>query len=259
MMVVVGGSEIPEAAIAAEMQHHPASSPDEARWQAARALVVRRLLLAEAVSRGLWSGALDAAGPAVETAIERLLAAELSMPNADVAACRRFYQQNKAKFITRDLYEAQHILLAVAPDDDEMRPAVKARAVALIALLAEAPDRFGEFARAESACPSKENDGHLGQFAAGTTVPEFETFLAAIEEGQLCPIPVETRFGFHVVRLLRRLPGRPLPFEAVQARVADMLSTHAWQMAVRQYLMRLAAAAEVSGFDLPTASGPLLQ
>ena len=259
MTVVVRGREISEAAIATEMQHHPAASPSAAWQEAARALVVRRLLLVEAAGRGLWTGALDAAGPAAEAAIERLLAAEVTTPTANEADCRRFYRQNASKFRSRDLYEAQHILLAAAPDDDEARPVAKARAIALIALLVQAPDRFGALARRESACPSKECDGHLGQFTAGTTVPEFETFLAAIEEGQLCPVPVETRFGYHVVRLLRRWPGHPLPFEAVQERVAAMLSDHAWRMAVRQYLMRLAAAAEVTGVDLPHASGPLLQ
>lgn len=259
MTVVVSGVEIPEAAIAAELQYHPADSREAAWTAAAQALVVRRLLLAEATRQGFWDGDLDAAGPQVDEAIDRLLGEALTMPTADAETCRRFYDQNLKRFRAADLYEAEHILLAAAPDDDAARVAARSRAAEIIALLIESPDLFGALARAESACPSREQGGRLGQFAGGTTVPEFETFLAALEDNQLCPVPVETRYGFHVVRMLRRLPGRQLPFEAVEDRIAADLSGHAWRMAARQYLMRLAGEAGVSGVDLPQADGPLLR
>jgi peptidyl-prolyl cis-trans isomerase C len=220
---------------------------------------VRRLLLSQASDEGLWSGDPDAAGPEAEAAIERLLSDALDVPTADEAACQLYYRRNPQRFRTPDLYEAEHILLAADPDDTEARAGARARAVELIALLATEPQRFAERARAESASPSGAEGGHLGQFASGTTVPEFETFLAALEEGQLCPVPVESRYGVHVVRLLRRAPGRALPFEAVRDRIAETISAHAWRMAARQYLMQLAARADVQGVDLPHAAGPLMQ
>ncbi|MGE0719994.1 MAG: peptidylprolyl isomerase, partial [Alphaproteobacteria bacterium] len=248
-----------EAAIAAEMQHHPAPDAETAWREAAHALVVRRLLLTEAAARGLWRGEADAAGPAAEAAIERLLQAAIVVPTADEEACRLYHRRNPARFRTPDLYEAEHILLAAAPDDDDARAQARRRASALIALLSAAPERFAEHARRWSACPSRDQGGHLGQFAAGTTVPELETFLAALEEGQLCPVPVDTRYGVHVLRLLRRSAGRSLPFEAVRDRIGEMLAAHAWGMAVRQYLMQLAARADVRGVALARASGPLVQ
>ncbi|MCC7275215.1 MAG: peptidylprolyl isomerase [Alphaproteobacteria bacterium] len=264
MTVAIGEREISEAAIAAEMQYHPAATQEDAWTAAATALVVRRLLLDEAAREGLWSespdaGRGDAEGGDAEAAIARLLERTVAVPVADEATCRRWYERNPARFRSPDLYEARHILLAAAPDDAEARAAAKARAVELIAAIAAAPERFGAFARAESACPSKDQDGHLGQFTAGTTVPELETFLAALEEGQLSPVPVETRYGVHVVRLLRRVPGRVVPFEAARERIAEQLADGAWRMAVRQYLMRLAAEADVRGIDLPRATGPLMQ
>jgi hypothetical protein len=51
--VIVNGVAIPEAAIAQEAQHHPASSAEEARAAAARALAIRELLLQEARRMGL--------------------------------------------------------------------------------------------------------------------------------------------------------------------------------------------------------------
>lgn len=54
--VIVGGREIPVAAIAAEAQHHPAHDADTAWAAAAEALVVKQLLLDEAERLGISSG-----------------------------------------------------------------------------------------------------------------------------------------------------------------------------------------------------------
>ena len=51
--VFVGANPITEVSIAQEMQYHPAANPHESRGAAARALVVRELLLLEAERLGI--------------------------------------------------------------------------------------------------------------------------------------------------------------------------------------------------------------
>ncbi|WP_305825469.1 peptidylprolyl isomerase [Massilia brevitalea] len=41
--------------------------------------------------------------------------------------------------------------------------------------------------------------------------------------------PVKTRFGLHVVQVMRRIEGRLLPFESVQSQIGDYLTTADWQ------------------------------
>ena len=53
MPAFVNGVEISDHAINAELQYHPAGSVEEAREAAARALVVRELLLQAAARRGI--------------------------------------------------------------------------------------------------------------------------------------------------------------------------------------------------------------
>ena len=53
MPAFVNGVEISDHAINAELQYHPAGSVEEARAAAARALVVRELLLQTAARRGI--------------------------------------------------------------------------------------------------------------------------------------------------------------------------------------------------------------
>jgi hypothetical protein len=98
-----------------------------------------------------------------------------------------------------------------------------------------------------------------GQLSRGDTVPEMETFLFNLEEGQISPVPVRTRYGVHVVRVDKRVPGRALPYEAVAGKVADYLKEASWRRAFRQYVQLLAGDARISGFDIAAAESPLVQ
>ena len=243
---------IGEDEILREMQYHPAADAGAAREAAAAWLAIRALLLDRAAALGI--GTEDEAA-AVQAVIER----EVDIPEPGEAECRRYYDNNRARFASPDLVEAAHILLPAAPDDEAGRAAAEARARELIDLLARAPERFGELARAHSACDSKANDGRLGQVARGDTVPEMETFLFNLDDGQLSPVPVKTRYGVHVVRVDKRVDGRALPFEAVAGRVADYLKDASWRRAFRQYVQLLAGEARITGIDMAAADTPLVQ
>lgn len=261
--VSVDGVVIPEAAIAAETQHHPASSPAAARAAAAEALVVRELLLHEARRKVAEPRPIADEGGRRETdeeaMIRQLLEGEIAVPEADERACRTWYESNRARFRSPDLFEAAHILFPASPDNRERYDEATRRAEAALGVLSEHPERFAEMARELSACPSAGNGGSLGQVAKGGTVPEFETFLFNLEQGQLCPVPVKTRYGVHVLRLDRRIPGRQLPFELVHDRIADYLAERVWRRAVAQYIRILASRASVTGVELGSSDGPLVQ
>ncbi len=260
MDIRVNGVAIAADAIHAEMQNHPAESPESAMEAAARALVVRTLLLQEADRLGIAAPADDPDGALPDDLrIARLIEQEVAMPEADEAACRRYYDSNRARFRSPDLFSARHILFAAAPDDAEARTAAKARAAEALRTLAEQPDRFPDLARTQSDCPSREQGGDLGQITRGSTVPEFETYLMSLDVGETCPVPVESRYGYHVVQLLERAEGRDLPFEQVHRRIADYLSDAVWRRAVHQYLLILAGRAQIEGIDLPAAASPLVQ
>lgn len=246
----INGRVIDEAAVAAEMQYHPAATAPEAARRAAEALAVRELLLQRAEALGYGRD---------EEAMDRLIADEVPLPEPDEDTCRRYFEANRARFRTPALYEARHILIAAMPDDEEERAAARKLATELIAALTADPKAFTDLAQRHSACPSKSAGGHLGQFAGGTTVPEFETFLESLEEGQLCPVPVVTRYGMHVLQLLKRDRGRELTYEGAREQVVNHLCESVFRTAIRQYIMTLAAAAEISGVALESADSPLLQ
>jgi peptidyl-prolyl cis-trans isomerase C len=252
--VMVGGREIPEAAIAAEAQHHPAPDAESARAAAARSLAVRALLLDEAERRGVVAVAVhDAAGRSLaeeDARIEALLAEVIHVPEADVETCRRYFERHRERFVSPALVEAEHILIAADPADSFAVGLATGDARVLIRQIEAEPARFAELARTRSACPSREQGGNLGQVQPGQMVQPFDEALFALPEHTLCPHPVKTRFGIHVMRSGRRAEARELPFEAVHKAIAGYLEEASYRRAVAQYVGLLAANARVSGVSL---------
>jgi peptidyl-prolyl cis-trans isomerase C len=255
-VVSVNGVTIRHDEISREAQNHPAPTPIAAWTAAARALVVRELLLQEARRNGLEPQPLSDGEGRTETddeaAIRALVEHEVSTPTPEEATCRRYYEQNLRRFRSADLYEAAHILIAAHPDDRKAYAAARAQAEALTAALRDAPLRFAEFALEHSACPSKALGGNLGQLSPGDTTPEFDAALAAMVPGQTSAEPVASRFGHHIIRLDRMIEGRHLPFAQVHERIADYLADRARHTAIAQFVARVAGRADVRGVELPT-------
>ncbi|HJW55530.1 MAG TPA: peptidylprolyl isomerase, partial [Burkholderiaceae bacterium] len=121
------------------------------------------------------------------------------------------------------------------------------------------PERFDELARQYSNCPSGALGGNLGQLTRGQTVPEFEALAFRLAAGELADRLLETRFGLHIVQVLRRVEGKCLPFDAVKSQIADNLTRQAWQRAVHQYLQILVGRADIQGVTLEGSDNPLVQ
>jgi peptidyl-prolyl cis-trans isomerase C len=256
--VRVNGIAIPRDVIAREVQHHPSRTPAASWRAAAQALVVRELLLQEARRLAVEAEPLaDADGrreTAEEAAVRALVAQEVYTPSADMATRRRYYEQNRQRFRSPDIYEAAHILFVASKSDAPSYARARAAAEATLAVLREHPEQFADLARAHSACSSASQGGNLGQITAGQTTPEFEQALFALEPGAISPAPVATRYGFHIVRLDRKHVGRELPFELVADRIAEYLEESVQRLALAQYVARLASAARIEGISLVSAN-----
>lgn len=257
--ISVNGTAISESEIAREIQHHSAASFDEAHHEAALALVVRELLLSEARRLGLGDGESGIEKAGSEDAIERLLLQEVDLPEADVTACRRYYEQNKQRFRSPDVYEASHIFLPATLDDTRGRTLARAKAYALLRELEAKPERFAELARKHSECSSATDGGHLGQLRSGQTTQEFEAAVARLAPGEHTRELVSTPYGCHVIKLHRRVEGRQLPFSVVRDSIAEYLRRSSWNQAVHQYISILVGRADIQGIDFDGATSPLVQ
>lgn len=242
--IFIDGNKLDKTELAQEIQYHPADDFQSAMQQAAQALIIRQLLRREAEAAGL-----DLSDE--ESAFAGLIAANshVSPPSDD--DCLRYYQQNQATFTTAPLMVVRHILLAADKADLEWRQAQRSMADKILADLKNSDDLARDFRHAvrHSRCPSREDDGLLGELSAGQTVPEFERQVFALDEG-LAPQPIETRYGYHIVWVERKVEGKIVPFELAKARIFDYLSARRERQATADYLYRLTQAASIEGIHM---------
>lgn len=248
MGLSVNGVEIDDCQVERELPYHrQAANPLK---QTVHELVLRTVLLQEAQRLGIAADDDDAA-------IEALFSQEIRVPGADRASCALYYRNHPEQFTSGEMIEARHILFQVTPTIP--LELLRGTGEALLEALQQAPERFDELAREYSNCPSGAHGGNLGQLSRGQTVTEFENHVFRLGAGQLGPRLLETRFGLHIVQVLRRIDGRLLPFEAVETQIAHYLETRTWQSAVHQYLQILVGRADIQGVTLEGASTPLVQ
>ena len=253
MNVTINGIAIDADAIERETRYFPeAEQPSDA---ARRALAVRELMLQRA--RDLGIAATGTGRESEDSLIERLLEAEVTTPAPTDGECRRHYETHPDRYTTGELLEASHILIAVTPGAPVAM--LRSRAESLLAELRADPAPFAERARDLSNCPSGQHGGNLGQFERGQLVPEFDKALFGTKATGVLPTLVQTRYGFHVVLIERRLAGRKLAFDQVRERIAASLTVQVQVRALAQYVRVLAAEADIEGVDLDAAASPLLQ
>ena len=242
MTIVVNGTNLDEDAIGREIQYHPAEDLNTAKAAAEHALVVRTLLLQQARSEGFSQEDDDA--------IEALLEEHIAVDEPAKDRCQELFEKGRQRYRAPDLFEASHILISAQPGDTEQQAQAQAKAEEYIAVLQKKPGNFSKLAAEFSACPSSKSGGSLGQFSNGETVEEFETFLYNLEPGQLCPVPVNTKYGCHVLRLDHREIGRELPFESAFDSIRDDLLSMDWRKAASNYVKILVENADISGIKM---------
>jgi len=131
-----------------------------------------------------------------------------------------WYEQNRDQFVSPLQRQSSHILLAASPEGDDE---VLARANELVARL-EVGEDFAALAGEFSEDPGSASlGGDLGWNERGVFVPEFEEALFGLEEVGQYTAPVQTQFGYHIIRLDGLRGGDIAPFEDAREEVlADL-------------------------------------
>ncbi len=257
--ITVNSVKITPEAVNAEVQYHPANNLFDAKYEAMQALVIRELLLQRAVELGLCDRAEAEDSDNLDAVFETLFEKEIILPDSDEETRQRFYENNKKQFFTSPLFEAAHILYLAPMEDEEASELALNHVQNAFARIQKDPSCFEDIAKAESACSSAKMGGHLGQVTKGQTTPIFETALFAMNDGDISIQPIKSEYGYHLIKVYKRIEGKQLPFEVVQEKIEDDLRRQSWQRAFSQYIQFLAGEAEISGFQLKKSDTLLVQ
>jgi len=243
-IISVDGVTIEEATLASELQYHQNPSFEVVVQKAGQALVVKLLLLAQAAKKGITITADNE-----EEVLQKLISDNVSYADPTDEDCVRYFENNTEKFTTEPLLEVDHILLAAAKDDLPNREVAKNTAQEIIINLKQDPLLFSVLADKYSACPSKKTGGSLGQLSKGQTVPEFERQLKTLPQG-LADKPLESRYGFHVVNVTRKIEGKALEYSMVEQKVRGYLTHRASHLAIQTYIQSLIEKADIQGIKM---------
>lgn len=117
---------------------------------------------------------------------------------------KKEYDQYVANFTAQEEVKARHILL-------ETEEAAKEAITKL-----DGGADFEALAKEISVGPSGPQGGDLGYFVDGQMVPEFSDAAFAMKAGEHSKMPVQTQFGFHVIKVEDRRQTEPASLEEIQ-------------------------------------------
>ncbi len=140
----------------------------------------------------------------------------------------KFYQDRYENGEQSLEYNAAHILVETEEEAQQIKID-----------LDEGAD-FAETAREKSTGPSGPRGGDLGWFGPGVMVPSFEAAVLELEEGEVSA-PVETQFGWHVIKLMDRRNKEAPQLDDVRQELEQAIR----QQAVEDQIKELLSAAKV--------------
>lgn len=248
VVATINGAPVTETDLSvaiADLDQQFAQLPEDQRRAAALSAIIEiRLLAAEAEEKGFGEG--DGFGRRMELLRQRALHSayidhEVAAKVTDEAVRAR-YDEQVASATPAEEVRARHIIVATEEE-----------AAAIIAEL-DAGGDFEEIAKEKSTDGAAAQGGDLGYFGPGRMVPEFEQAAFAMEVGSYSKEPVQTQFGWHVLKVEDKRSQQPPAFDQVSGQFRAAMLREAYVEAVSA--LHEAAEIEITDPGLKAALEP---
>lgn len=191
--------------------------------------LIQQVLLAQS----LESGPSLRARLLIENETRAITAGEVidSMMSGEISEeeLKEAYQSEYVEAEIEKEYNASHILVATKEEADD-----------LVKKLADGAD-FAALAREFSTGPSGDSGGALGWFGAGVMVAPFFDAVAMLNVGEVSD-PVETQFGWHVIKLIETRTQDIPSFDEVREALEQDLRSQKFE----DHVKKLESAANIN-------------
>ena len=151
----------------------------------------------------------------------------------------QIYQQFPDQMVKPGQVHACHLLIKVSGDNRESA----LETIRELRQRAENED-FGVLAQEFSACPSGASGGDLGFFKRGDMVKAFEDAAFAQPVGEVGE-PVETPFGFHLIKVLERKEAEPLSQEEARPQIRRFLKEKQGAQLLKEWVDEMRSQANI--------------
>ncbi len=168
-------------------------------------------------------------------------------PEISEKRVRQTYETNPDRYSRKDSIKVSHVLIAVDGNaGPEAKERARQKAEQIRKEILEGQD-FAEMARKHSNCNSASGGGSLKYIKRGYMPEEFDKAAFAIEKDALSEV-VETRFGYHIIKVFDKRPAGKIPFEEVRHFITKFLQEAESKKKLATHIVELKSRAKIELF-----------
>ncbi|HEU4400999.1 MAG TPA: peptidyl-prolyl cis-trans isomerase [Candidatus Polarisedimenticolia bacterium] len=184
--------------------------------------------------------------------VDREVVAGLKVTDEDL---HRYYDQNPTEMTRPEAVRVSQILVRVASDASPARRAAARQRIEAILKEVRGGQDFATLARRHSEGPEAARAGDSGFLTPSSPAPPpLKRAAFSLKVGQTSDV-VETRAGFHILKVTEKREAGPIPFEEAQEKIRARLTGREREARIKAYVEALRQAAHIERM-LPPAPPP---
>jgi peptidyl-prolyl cis-trans isomerase C len=185
-----------------------------------------------------------ARGLAIRELIDQRIAAKIVVTDEESKA---YYDGNPQLFNQPEQVKASHILIKADANADEAKKAEARKKIETVQQKVKDGGDFAALAKEYSEGPSNTRGGDLGYFRRGQMVKPFEDAAFTMQPNEVSEV-VETRFGYHLIKVYDKKPEQVLAYADVKEKLNQRLKQQKVEKEATQYVDQLKKDAKIEKF-----------
>lgn len=185
-------------------------------------------------------------GLTIKALIDKEVMQKVSVSDQQV---RAYYDENPNLFRRPEQVRASHILIQVPQGADQAKRDQALATIEALKVRIDNGEDFASLAMENSEGPSKTKGGDLGFFGREQMVKPFSDAAFALQPGQVSDV-VETRFGYHLIKVTERQGEQTMAFNDVKEAISSRLRQEEESKKIDAYLENLKEHADIKRFPL---------
>ncbi len=183
-------------------------------------------------------------GMAIQELIDKEVAAKIKIGDEEV---KSYYDDNPKLFQQPEQVKASHILIKVDADAPQTKKDEARKKIESVREKAKKGEDFATLAKTYSEGPSGPSGGDLGYFRRGQMVKPFEEAAFSLKTNETSDI-VETRFGYHLIKVVDKKPAQKVAYVEVKERLSEHLKQQKMDSETVTYIQGLRSGAKIEKF-----------
>jgi peptidyl-prolyl cis-trans isomerase C len=183
-------------------------------------------------------------GMAIQELINKEVAEKVKISDQE---SKQYYDSHPDFFKQPEQVRASHILIKVDENASEPQKKEAREKIQAVQQKLKKGEDFAELAKTYSEGPSAPGGGDLGYFRRGQMVKAFEDAAFKLQPGETSDI-VETRFGYHLIKVVDKQPEKMLAYAEIKDRLDEHLKKQKVEIEVDVYIDNLRKGAKIEKF-----------